>query len=620
MAFSSLIPFALLLFVPGLILLYILKQNASEQQVSSVSLWREAFKNLQARKPWEKFKKSILFFLQLMILLLLIFLLASPYLKKGGKAQGHIIIGIDVSGSMKGLYDDEESRLMAAKARAKAYVEQSTGNNVFSVVSIGNTSQILLTVSKDTIKVKNTIAHLEATDAMADMSSGINLLRTLASRQEGCQVVLFTDSDVDIQDLPATVVDLSPVTKKAKSNVAVDYLNHTITEDGRADILAHITNYGSDAVSGELNLYMEDELLQVQEYTLEAGESKGIYFESLSQAKTAQAAKNKKVLRCEKNEPDAIAADDEAWDFLDAKEQKKVLLVTKQNVFLEKAVNTVPQVTLQKAGNIKQVDDATEYDLYIYDGVAPEQLPEKGNILFIAPSETVYADGKALFSVEGKSKNEWINTCDHKVTQYLKDYEFGVSKMMNITKPEWAESFFDARDFSAGFMGEVKGRTVAVLAFDLHQTDFPLQTEFPVFMYQLIQNCLEGQLLSANLLTAGDDVSLLFGEEKEAVITSPNSEKTKLSASSSLYTGAVYEGEYQVDVSDGKEKIKERFFASLPSSESQIKEKIQVTSGAKEIEQVQAEKLTGQISLKIPLLFVIIFLLLLEWWVYVRQT
>ena len=65
-------PIALVLLVPVIIIMYLLKQKAKEHAVSSLYLWHEMYKNVEANTPWEKLKKNWLMILQIIVLLVLI--------------------------------------------------------------------------------------------------------------------------------------------------------------------------------------------------------------------------------------------------------------------------------------------------------------------------------------------------------------------------------------------------------------------------------------------------------------------------------------------------------------------------------------------------------------------
>ena len=59
MGFEHLWPLLFLAFVPGIVLLYLLKQKVQTKKVPALNLWQEAFESVQASTPWEKFRNNV---------------------------------------------------------------------------------------------------------------------------------------------------------------------------------------------------------------------------------------------------------------------------------------------------------------------------------------------------------------------------------------------------------------------------------------------------------------------------------------------------------------------------------------------------------------------------------
>ena len=106
-------PLALLALVPVIIFMYLLKQKADKKEVPSLFLWRETYHNIEANTPWEKLKKNWLMILQIILFLILIFALMSPYLKNLGKSNQHVVVVIDNSGSVDELKEKVEALIVS---------------------------------------------------------------------------------------------------------------------------------------------------------------------------------------------------------------------------------------------------------------------------------------------------------------------------------------------------------------------------------------------------------------------------------------------------------------------------------------------------------------------------
>ena len=84
MIFESLWPLLFLAAVPVIIILYLLKPKGEDYLISSNLLWKELLKNEQSRTFLEKFVHNILMYLQILITVLLVIALMSPFIKVDG--------------------------------------------------------------------------------------------------------------------------------------------------------------------------------------------------------------------------------------------------------------------------------------------------------------------------------------------------------------------------------------------------------------------------------------------------------------------------------------------------------------------------------------------------------
>src|SRR5213595_3333984 len=111
--------------IPALLVLYFLKLRRREMPVSSTILWKKAIQDLQVNAPFQRLRRNLLLFLQLLLLLLLCLAFARPithYTPGAGKVT---VILIDRSASMSTI-DQEvkgKTRLDEAKRRAKDLVD-----------------------------------------------------------------------------------------------------------------------------------------------------------------------------------------------------------------------------------------------------------------------------------------------------------------------------------------------------------------------------------------------------------------------------------------------------------------------------------------------------------------
>lgn len=502
MTVQNMWPLAFLGLIAVIILLYLLKQKAVDTPFSSNLLWQEIYKNLEAKTPFEKLKQNLLMYLQILLMLLLIFALMAPVLRRGGLAGENVVLVLDTSASMDYRYDREDSRLDYSIKAAKREIDRLSESAVVTLVACDSEARVVYQGS-DKVTLKNKLSGLSAVEEAGTLKQAAGVVNSLITGVDNVQVICYTDTDFDSQELIKSNNEASLSVVSAYSegeNCAVDYVNYSLTgEAGKTiEALCKVSNYGTQDVTQDVSLYLDGEIADVQKADIPAGESVVVYFTPQESQKEQSC-----ILRAELSAGDALAGDNSQSIEAAASAEKKVLFLSKGNIFLEKALSLDENVEVYKSDNPNVLSQAEEsFDLYVFDGIAmPEDfvLPgnsgndimstdgNKGNgaaLLFLNyPSLPAAA---AFMEPEGVVQNEVLRFVDSPVTDYVEDYTFGITEAYTYALPEAALPMIAAGDGkTAGYYGTVNGIPFAVLGFDIHNTDLALQTEFPIFMSQL---------------------------------------------------------------------------------------------------------------------------------------
>ena len=488
MKFLYLWPLALLVLIPIIIIMYLLKQKAVDHPFSSLFLWKEMYKNMQANTPWEKLKKNLLMYLQIATVLILILALMSPYIKSETTSAGHVVLVLDTSGSMNTKYDDGHTRMEVAVSEAIDYVDKLPGDTSISIITSDKEAVLVLTDSVDKSLAKRRLNAIEATNYMGDCSFGMEMAESMIAQWETAEVVYFTDTYVSCKTTGGYIVDVY----SEMDNAVVEYVGHGTNNEGLLTVLAKVSNFGSKELKTDINLYGDDEMLAVKEVTIPSGDSEIVYFENL--------AFDGKVIYAELHDvKDALLLDNGCYDVITEAAECNVLLMTEQNLYLEKAMALMDGVKVTKSNDIDGFKDflSQEYDLYVFDGMVPTELPKNGSMLFIN------CECPELYTVADTLEGILLKVKDSKVTKYLEDYSFGASKVKAMEVPGWADSFLTAGNFSAGFIGTYGTQQVCVLGMDFHDTELPLKSEFPILIYNIMNECVSTGMLSASVVNAG---------------------------------------------------------------------------------------------------------------------
>ena len=616
-------PVALAVFIPGIILLYLLKQKVVNQKISALNLWKEAYENVQASTPWEKFHNNILMYMQIAALLLLILALMSPYITGSGSEYSNVLIIIDNSASMSGLYSEDESKLDVAKEQAADYVNSNDGTR-YTIMTVSNTPELIISGSDDKGRVSDVVNNIETTDIAGSLDQAASMVQSLVAAWKSYKVIAFTDSSANMQNINCEVVDLSI----QGNNGAIQSLSHTVSEDGTVKVMARVDNYGSNSLNTDVNLYIGNKLYDIQNVTVEAGESSIVYFKDIASGKyNSILAGNTPYLMAELNSKDMLAGDNIVYDILDNGSENKILLVTDKNTFLEKALKISGSQTIDKVQpKDAEAADIEEYSLVVYDGVLPGELSETGNIIFINPPASDVkkeTEGwqKDIFIYGKKSKSSVIRTLKGNVTEYIEDYSFSSLDVLGFKTPKWAKAFFETGSkLSAGYLGNYNGRMVAVIGFDLHNTDFPLQTEFPIFMYNLLRETMSARIAEKSVYNAGEAVSIQKkGKSEKVVVTKPDGTKENynLEGGTVVFADTIDAGLYSIKEDDGEMY----FIVPFPEEESDVLKETVITSDKNTKTDVN-KTLSGSISMKmvvLPVLALLLVLLMAEWIVYRKR-
>ena len=492
MTVQNMWPLVFLILVPVVILLYLLKQKVKDESFSSIILWQEIYKNLEAKTPFEKLKQNILMYLQILLILLLIFALMAPVLKKGGAVQENCVIVMDESASMQYLYRDEESRLEQSIRLAKKEVDALSEDAQVTLVSSGAEAAVVYQ-GQDKTTVKKRLDEIEPTLETGTLDQAAGLVNSLIADMENVQIICYTDSAFDSEAFLKNNTKAALIVEDMYSegeNCSLDYINYSVKDD-EVEVLCKVTNHGQLEVTQDVSLYVNQQIADVQNVTIKPQESETVYFNPQKMETDGSA-----VVKAELSRKDALTSDNMQSMAVVAAAEKRVLLLSEGNVFLEKALSVNDGVTVYKSDSIGVLNQEEDtYDLYVFDQmVLPEdyetgKFPEHASYLFLGYEQ---AFGEAGYLVkESVQENVVLTFADTPVTQYMKDYSFGVTKTNLYEVPEWAVPFLKTEKGEiAGYYGTENGHNIAVLGFDIHNTDFPLQVEFPIFVSQLCDSLM----------------------------------------------------------------------------------------------------------------------------------
>ena len=620
MGMTNLWPLGLAVLIPGIILLYLLKTHAVPQRIPALNLWKEAYENVQAQTPWEKFRHYLLMYLQILALILLILALMMPYLHLRGGDSARVVLCMDLSGSMNGRFDEKHSKLEEAKRQAKQYVSQLKQGTRVTLLTGGRSAKMLANDVTDLDKIQQLIQEQQPTDAEGNLQSAVRMLLPIVKQWDEYQMIGFTDESVELGEIAGEIIDLST----EYDNCSVDWVSHTENEEGSVTVQAKIENHGGSQTSHEINLYLGENLYDVQQVSLDAGDSQIITFLELSEARFHQLRTEGGYLRAEINEKDGLEADNTAYALLDSAVEKRVLLVSRQNQFLEKALTLDEDVILDKVNSTKNMDPEKQYDLIVYDGQMPKQWYGSENVLIVNPPKDVTIEKQAVVSLQKKKENIRVTVPTGALLSDMEEFSFGCGQARGVKVPSWAYSFCNDGTDSVGYTGTLDGRSITVLGYDLHDTDLPLQMEFPILIQNILHQTSSALSLSDVGLDPFDPADLLCRQEVTDLKWQTPDEKTVsgvLQDGHGVFADTARSGLYKVSAKLDSSEWNQYFTVAFPTVESEVHQGISVTGEqGKKLDASQGiRQVFGSVSLLKPILILLLILLIVEWLVYRRK-
>jgi hypothetical protein len=286
---------------------------------------------------------------------------------------------------------------------------------------------------------------------------------------------------------------------------------------GRPLLLATMRNFSRAKRDCGLELRADGKLVDVQQFSLAAGQEVSRVFAATGGAQRIDAR-----LDIE----DALAADNEAHLLLGAGKQASGVLLTRGNFFLQRALAIDPTAAFVRAA-VPEALSLRPSDIYVLDRLSPAQLPAHADVMFVGIANA-QAPVEVVGTVDKPQVTGWDR--DHPITRWVDFSDLSIARAQKVAPRSWGKPLVYARDAPLVVAGERDGARAIYIAWDLVDSDFVLRVGFPIF----IGNCLRwlvgdrGAVPTANLRT-GEVFALSPGVARGNVdVVLPGGDRTAL--------------------------------------------------------------------------------------------
>ncbi len=635
MNFLAPLGFFFALFIPAVIILYLLKLKRIDMPISSTLLWRISLDDLKANTPFQKLKKNLLLFLQLLIIAILTFAVARPVLRLGGLEGQSFIVLLDCSASMSAT-DVKPSRLQEAKRLAIDLVNDMSVGDRMMVISFGSSASVLTPFEQNKGILRNVIREIRPMDTQTDIEDALRNAVSASKAASNPEVIIISDGRFTIpQEIPVGQLQTRyvPVGESSENVGVIDLVvRKDYAYQQNYEVLVGIQNTGVSEQEVYVELWGEGEAGHVHEATAtesadeEQPERKMMDARKLTMGPgiTETIVFKDPGTFPEKIEVildsgDSLKTDDRAVAMIPKEDTISILLVTSDNYYLQRVLNLDPRARLAVTSPGKYTGPG-DYDVIVFDSFAPLALIG-GNYVFINAIPPIPE------WTAGEDKLEMLHIVDwdrfHPLTRYLNLDNLTVVKSQNLGAPGWAETIAESREtplISAFQHEEIRG---VVTSFDLYDSDWPMRVSYPIFFSNLINWFGSGEGLSVFMKKTGDVLVLDPPESlKDKVVLNPPKpleprEFTFADTMPVYYgdTGLVGVYEYRV----GEEVAKRYAINLLSPSESIIAPMpsldIQGTTVEGDTTAVESNREIWR-----TLAIIALIVLIIEWLVYVKRA
>lgn len=614
-----------LLAIP-ILLLYMLKLRRREVEVSSTMLWRQVLRDRQANSPWQRLRRNLLLFLQLLILTALVLALSRPALPVPALTTGPVAILLDASASMNAV-DVEPSRFEAARKAVRGLIDELGSDSNVTLILVGAGPQVLISNARDKNEVRRALARARPEQGAVDWEAAFTLAAGIASSGTfEPTIVVVSDGGLPPEGMPPLPGEVKYVkVGQGDDNLAITALSLRPSDTG-GELFAEVRNYGSEEQRAILSLDLDGELYHATRFEVPPGDGESLVLTDLPPTARVVHA------MLEPTEGvaaplDALSLDDEAYAVYQPGSDRRALLYPRQisppkyNLFVEKVL-----LALSSVQPFRAVPDeeggfevpASGFDVYVLDGVVPDPMPN-GNILFINPPEN------AFFTVLDGSVRpiEHVRVVEHPITRHIHWEDVHVLEARRINPPPWAEVLIDTPEGPLAFIGGIGGHRIAVITFDLFDSDLPLQIAFPIFFANLMDYLApplpfnpEARLTPGGVLTITPSFDIV-----DVSVSSPSGQTYFADPAEDGFTFTEINelGLYTVEYHGATTRPPDHFAVNLfEALESDLKPRDDLPIGARSI-QSAGEREVGQRELWPWAAGIALTTLVVEWWVYHRR-
>lgn len=594
-----------------IVAMYFLRIRRKRVRVPSLMLWHALQKSEQLASPFDRFRRHLLLFLQLLLLALLVLALTRPYLQTEASAYRSVVLVVDTSASM-GATDERPTRLAAAVAKASEVLGDLGPSDEAMLIEAGARTEVRVPFTRDGGQLQNGLDALSVTEAEGGLREALQLGLSLARSRPDVEVVVLSDGAGEgLSALPTGGAEITYLRVGSKDDnagiLALDLRRSPVSELQR-QLFVTVEHYGNEAVDATVEVWLDEQLVGLRNERLAARAPVSMVFD-VDGSKAG-------ILRVELDVPgDLLPADDTAYAVLGLVSARKVVLVGGDAL----------------TARVLRADPRVQLELMSSATASAETLADADAVLFGGPVPAgIDGLNHAILSRHGKGPAELGDPVDlprilgwqrtHPILRFVNLQGATVARAASVGNTGGLVPIVDADTGPLILAGERSGGRVVQLAFDPFESDLPMRVAWPVFVLNTVGWLTEQTAGSSDavLLPAGQPyLRKIPGATGSASVRGPNgSSSVALSDGLLRIVDTDRVGVYQVQAGG----LDTSFAVNLLSEkESRIAPLAALNLGGTTEVVAEASVAAGRREIWRPLLALALVLLLVEWFAWNRR-
>ncbi len=612
---SFLYPLGLLglLGIPVLIIIYIIKSKYTEQTVSSTYLWILSEKFLKRRNPLNRLTGIISLILQILAVTAISLAIAHPMITVPDSAGDYFFV-LDGSGSMRMDYaTDEEgntrTRFDEGKAQIADIIENAMDGSVFSLAYAGDHTSMVFEGIENKEQALYLLSELTPAHGTVSMNDAIGHAQRYFNENSSALVHLVTDKDYEAVENMTLLSVGSDVENYAISNVTYTYVDKMLT------------------VNGYVTSYVSDEMLTTELY-VNGGESPVavgavVVIQGLETPFQLTArVENFTDLSVRIPDEDGFMHDNR-WDVYDVQSENSynTLIVSERPFFIESMLDALLNAHMDII-KPEEYDGRTGYGLYVFDSYTPETMPADGAVWLMNQQGSLADSGFSVQSELTFSQAQVLapsKSTSSALEPFVKDLTGDDIYVSSYVKYGLYRNFTTLMSHNGNpviFAGtNAFGNREVVFAFDLHNSNLPLLSDYAVLMRNLVEYSFP-EIIETTAYYCGDEVTINIPANCESVrIDAPSGDSSYLGTETAAVRFVPTEvGEYTVTMNVSNTQRQFKLYSAVNPQERNPMEEPGAAFG------LQGEATTGgrdgQFDALMAVLIALAVIFVADWMVY----